>query len=88
MEKNQTNIPKSAKITKGDSIITSGFSTTFPKGMLIGMVEGVYTESSSNYYKVKFRTAANFYNLQYVYVIENAEQEQVNQILDKLNKQH
>lgn len=83
-----TNIPKSAKITKGDSIITSGFSTTFPKGMLIGMVEGVYTESSSNYYKVKFRTAANFYNLQYVYVIENAEQEQVNQILDKLNKQH
>lgn len=83
-----TNIPKSAKITKGDSIITSGFSTTFPKGMLIGLVEGVYTESSSNYYKVKFRTAANFYNLQYVYVIENAEQEQVNQILDKLNKQH
>lgn len=83
-----TNIPKSARIAKGDSIITSGFSTTFPKGMLIGRVEGVYTESSSNYYKVKFHTAANFYNLQYVYAIYNEHQEPVNKIIDKLNKQH
>lgn len=55
--------------------------------MMIGRVEGVYTEPSSNYYKVKFKTAANFYSLQYVYVIENAEQEAVNQILDKLKQQ-
>ncbi|MEI2748740.1 MAG: rod shape-determining protein MreC [Ferruginibacter sp.] len=73
-----TNIPKSAKIVKGDSIITSGFSTTFPRGLMIGRVEGIYTEASNNYFKVKFRSAANFYNLQYVYVIENAEQEAVN----------
>jgi rod shape-determining protein MreC len=83
-----TNIPKSARIAKGDSIITSGFSTTFPKGMLIGRVEGVYTVPSSNYYKVKFHTAANFYNLQYVYAIYNEHQEPVNKIIDKLNKQH
>ena len=83
-----TNIPKSAKVAKGDSIITSGFSTTFPRGLLIGRVEGVYTESSSNYYKVKFNTAANFYNLQYVYVIENAEQEAVNALLESVKKEH
>ncbi len=83
-----TNIPKSAQIAQGDSVITSGFSTTFPKGLLIGRVEGVYTESSSNYYKVRFKTATNFYNLQYVYVIRNADQEAVNKILEPLNKQH
>ncbi len=82
-----TNIPKSAKIAMGDSVITSGFSTTFPKGIMIGRVEGVYTESSSNYYKVKFITAANFYNLQHVYVIENLEQVAVNAIIDKLKTQ-
>lgn len=81
------NIPKSAKIAKGDSVITSGFSTTFPKGMLIGRVEGVYTDPSSNYYKVKLFTAANFYNLQYVYAIDNKHQEPVTQLLDKLKKQ-
>jgi len=83
-----TNIPKSAKIVKGDSIITSGFSTTFPRGLMIGRVEGIYTEASNNYFKVKFRSAANFYNLQYVYVIENAEQEAVTKILENAKKQH
>ena len=83
-----SNIPKSAKVAKGDTVITSGFSTTFPKGMIIGTVEAVYAETSTSNYKVKFRTAANFYNLQYVYAIENAEQEPVNKILDKLKQQH
>ncbi len=82
-----SNIPKSARITKGDSIITSGFSTSFPMGLMIGRVEAVYADAASTNYKVKFRTATNFYNLQYVYVIINADQEPVKKILDKLKTQ-
>jgi len=80
-------IPKSAKIAKGDSIISSGFSTAFPKGMKIGRVEALYKEKSTNYFRVKFRTACNFYNLQYVYVIENADQDGVHEILEKVKTQ-
>ncbi len=83
-----TNIPKSAKVVKGDTIITSGFSTTFPKGIIIGTVEAVYAETSTNNFKIKFRSAANFYNLQYVYAIDNAEQEAINKLLDKIKQQH
>lgn len=83
-----TNIPKSAKVAKGDTIITSGFSTTFPKGMMIGRVEEVFAEKSTSNFRIKFRTSANFYNLEYVYAIENVQQEPVNQILDKLKQQH
>ena len=82
------NIPKSAKVAKGDTIITSGFSTTFPKGMMIGTVTEVFAEKSTSNFRIKFRTAANFYNLQYVYAIENTDQEPVNKILDKLKQQH
>lgn len=82
-----TNIPKSAKINKGDSIITSGFSTTFPKGLIIGRVEAVYTDPTSNFFKVKFHTAANFYNLQYVYAIENEDQDGVAEILQTIKKE-
>ncbi len=82
-----SNIPKSARITKGDSIISSGFSTSFPMGLMIGRVEAVYADAASTNYKVKFRTAANFYNLQYAYVIINADQEPVKKILDKLKTQ-
>ncbi|CAN5884302.1 rod shape-determining protein MreC [soil metagenome] len=82
-----TNIPKSAKVAKGDTIITSGFSTTFPKGMMIGTVDEIFAEKSTSNFRIRFRTSANFYNLQYVYAIENAQQEPVNKILDNL-KQH
>ena len=83
-----TNIPKSAKVAKGDTIITSGFSTTFPKGMLIGTVDEIFAEKSTSNFRIKFRTSANFYTLQYVYAIENTQQESVNKILDKLKQQH
>ena len=82
------NIPKSAKIAKGDTVITSGYSTTFPKGMMIGTVEGVYKEISTSNFKIKIKSATNFYNLQYVYAIDNSQQDAINSILEKLKKQH
>jgi len=82
------NIPKSAKVAKGDTIITSGFSTTFPKGMMVGTVTEIFAEKSTSNFRIKFRTSANFYNLQYVYAIENIQQEPVNKILDKIKQQH
>lgn len=83
-----TGIPKSAKVAIGDTIITSGFSTTFPKGLLVGFVTEVVPEKSTNNYAIKFKTAADFYNLQYVYVIDNKQQEAVKQLLDKATQQN
>ena len=82
-----TGIPKSAKVAKGDTIITSGFSTTFPKGMPIGFVTEVIPEKSTNNYLIKFKTAADFYSLQYVYAIDNKQQEAVNELLEKAKQQ-
>lgn len=80
-------ISKGAKVAKGDTIITSGFSTTFPKGIMLGRVVEIYNETASNNYKIKFRTSADFYNLQYVYAIVNNQQDAVEQLLDKTKKQ-
>lgn len=83
-----TNIPKSAKIAKGDSVITSGFSTSFPKGIMIGTVEAVYKEVSTSNFKIKLRTSANFYNLQYVYAIDNSQQDAISKILKDIKERH
>lgn len=80
-------IPKSAKVNKGDTIITSGFSTSFPKGMMIGVVEQILPEKSTNNFTIKFRTAANFYNLEFVFVIENKQAEAIDKLLEKTKKQ-
>jgi rod shape-determining protein MreC len=76
-------IPKSAKIAKGDTIISSGNSTSIPRGMLLGFVTEVIPEKSSNNFLIKFHSAANFYNLQYVYAIDNSQQEAINKLLEK-----
>jgi len=76
-------IPKSAKVAKGDSVITSGSSTSLPRGMMIGYVEEIIAEKSTNNYTIKLRSAANFYNLEFVYAIDNKQAEEINKILDK-----
>ena len=84
---NLTGVSKSAKVKKGDDVITSGFSTSFPKGMKIGTVEAVYKEKSSNLFRISIQTAANFHDLQMAYVIENKHQAPVKQLLEKLKTQ-
>ena len=76
-------IPKGAKVVKGDTIISSGFSTSIPKGMMMGIVEEVKSDKSTNNHLIKFKTAANFYNLEFAYVIENKQTEEIRSILEK-----
>ncbi len=80
-------IPKSVKVAKGDTIITSGSSTVFPRGIMIGRVEAVYSEKSTSNYSISVRSATDFYNLQYAYTIINFQQEPVEKILEKVKKQ-
>jgi rod shape-determining protein MreC len=78
-----SNISKSAKVAKGDSIITSGLTTTFPKGILFGRVIEAKPETSNNNFKISFRTAADFYSIEYVYGIQSVDDEPVNKLLEK-----
>ena len=77
------NIPKSAKVAKGDTIITSGFSAIFPKGIYMGRVTDVKPESTNNNYKISLKTAADFYSIEYVYAIQSIDAEPVKNILEK-----
>lgn len=81
-----TGIPKNVKVAKGDTIISSGFSTSIPKGMLIGVIEEVKADKSSGNFLIKFKASANFYNLEYVYAIENKQTENIKTILEKVKQ--
>jgi rod shape-determining protein MreC len=79
-------ISKDVKVAKGDTVITSGFSDKFPFGLLIGTVKEVVDDKTSNTYLIKVKTAANFYNLQYVNVINNLQKEEPQQLLKSVKK--
>ncbi|MDR0793300.1 MAG: rod shape-determining protein MreC [Chitinophagaceae bacterium] len=66
------NIPKTVKINIGDTVITSNLSGSFPPGLMVGKVVSVNGGSqSSSFYTLDVQTGADFYSLQYVYLIEN-----------------
>lgn len=66
------NVTKGAKVAKGDTVVTSNYSSNFPGSLMIGTVAEISSESASNFYTMKVKTATNFFNLQYVYLIKNA----------------
>ncbi len=80
-----TDIRKSAKIARGDTVYTSGFTTTFPYGLMIGTIDEIIPDKSTNNYLIKLKSTANFYNLQYVYAIENYQKDEITRLLKNAN---
>jgi rod shape-determining protein MreC len=67
------NIPKSVAVAKGDTIVTSRYSSNFPSNIMIGTVEDIAKDPGSNFFIIRLRTATNFYSLEYVYLVENVQ---------------
>ncbi|HUR65358.1 MAG TPA: rod shape-determining protein MreC [Chitinophagaceae bacterium] len=66
-------IPKTVEVKKGDTVLTSPVSFNFPPGYMVGTVADIDLDNTTGMYRLKIKTAANFYNLQHVHVIENAD---------------
>lgn len=63
-------IPSHAKVSLGDSIVTSTYSGIFPRGILIGTVSGL-GESGESFKEIEVRLSTNFRTLSYVYIVRN-----------------
>lgn len=85
---NLKDISKATKIAKGDTVITSGYSDKFPYGLLIGTAQDIINDKSSSTYTIKVKTAANFYSLQYVYIINNLQKDEARELLNKVKKRN
>lgn len=81
-----TGIPKSDSLVRGDTIVTGLFSLSFPPGHLVGTVEEIVIDNSTNFYVLKIRTAANFSDLQQVMVVENLQYDAQDELLQETRK--
>ena len=64
-------IPKQAPIVAGDTIMTGGRSTIFPKGILIGEVVDFSLDETENYYTVEVKLFNDMTNVGHVHIIKN-----------------
>ncbi|WP_217606661.1 rod shape-determining protein MreC [Chitinophaga sp. GbtcB8] len=78
-------VPRSVKVQKGDTVITSGFSSLFPENIPVGYIDEIsVSDKSSTSYSIRVKLATNFYNLQYVYVIDNLLKDEQQQLEDSI----
>ena len=61
-------MPLYIPIASGDSVVTSGYSSTFPEGIMVGKVHS-FTERNDNFYNITVDLAVDFGQLSYVDVI-------------------
>jgi rod shape-determining protein MreC len=64
-------VSKYTKVFKGDSAVTSNQNSVFPPGIMVGKVESVAVHPDQTFYNISLRLATDFRNLSYVYVVQN-----------------
>ncbi|WP_028904175.1 MULTISPECIES: rod shape-determining protein MreC [unclassified Prevotella] len=64
-------VPRHAKFKLGEWMVTSGFSSIFPSGVLVGKIEQAYNSSDGLSYKLKVRLSTDFGNIRDVVVISD-----------------
>ncbi len=78
-------IPKGLQVKPGDTILTSQYSD-FPANIMIGTVQKVIPEKSSNNVLLQVKPATDFSKIQNVFIIENLQRSE-QEALEKRNKE-
>lgn len=71
-----TDIPRHAHFRIGDIIVTSGYSSIFPPGIIAGQVQHVFNSADGLSYRVQIRLSTDFGNLRDVCIIDNSAMEE------------
>lgn len=72
-------------VNPGDTIITSGLSPVFPEGIPVGIVENSTLKEGESYYTIRVRLHTNFKRLKYVEVIQNAHQNELEELTNGMD---
>jgi rod shape-determining protein MreC len=64
-------IPRHVVPVLGDTIITTGYNTVFPEGIIIGTVDELSLADEANFYNIEVKLANDFGKISHVYVVKN-----------------
>lgn len=72
-----TEIPFHVDLLVGDTVTTSGFSTIFPEGVMLGFVEEFSRDGGDNFYSIKVKLSVDFKSLVWVDVVDNMDRDEI-----------
>lgn len=80
-------IPLEYDIRQGDVVTTSGYSTLFPEGIVIGTVRRVTPNKEIGFLDIELQLATDFGQLDYVYLISHAQKAELDSLLKAYSAQ-
>ena len=75
-----TEIPKIAPLSIGDSLVTDGKSTIFPRGWPVGTVTDIKPANAQDYLEVSVRPYTDMSSLYHVYLIQRPEAQEIREL--------
>jgi rod shape-determining protein MreC len=65
------NIPSHVDVNQGDTVVTSGYSSIFPEGILIGTVVKAVNRKNKGFYDITVKFSVDYNRVEYAFVIFN-----------------
>jgi rod shape-determining protein MreC len=79
-------VSRFANIKEGDTIVTGGQSSIFPKGIDIGTISSFTIDQSGDTYNMEVQLFNDMTTLEHVYIIENKDFEEIKTLESKNNE--
>ncbi|ATA88553.1 rod shape-determining protein MreC [Capnocytophaga stomatis] len=73
-------IPNIAPIQKGDTIVTGGMSSIFPKGIPVGRIMNITRSQMDNSFVIDIKLFTDMSNVDFIYIIENKDKEEISNL--------
>ena len=83
---NVEDMSKTANVKKGDTIVTSGYSTIFPPDFPIAIAKNVKTIKESGFQKIESTPTADINKIDYVYIVEKIEKMEIDSLESEPSK--
>lgn len=74
-------LPRHVRYHIGDTIVTSGYSTTFPEGLPVGVIMSQVKTGDDNFFTLKVRLATDFKELCSVRVIKDSYKNEIDSLM-------
>lgn len=73
-------MPRHVEFAPGDTIVTSGYSSVFPEGIMVGIISDYKKQRDDNFYTLRVELSSDFSGLGYVRIISNRQKEEQNKL--------
>ena len=78
-------LPRYSDVESGDTIVTSGNSSFFPEGLMVGRVEESYTSDNGQYMTLKVQLSTQFAKLEHAFVLRKMDADELAALQEQLN---